>query len=141
MGVIEISEGEMDHAESLFETFAEFMSEMLDSLDQSEGDVNPSNTGKSDSELHPGNCPVCGSPDTTAAISFEEIRDDVTTGFCFSCGHVWCLECGEPLCLSTVCSYMEICYRCQENNNVLAGCKKPIWKCDLIRRFSEDNFS
>jgi len=131
----------MNHPESLFEMFAQFMSEMLDSLNQSEGDVNPSNTGKSDSEPHPGNCPVCGSTDTTAAISFEEIKDDVTTGFCFSCGHVWCLECGESLCLSTVCSYMEICHRCQKNSSVSGGCKSPIWKCDLIREFLEENFS
>jgi hypothetical protein len=43
-----------------------------------------------------GDCPQCGSADTSDCENDPEIVDP-TVGRCFECGQLWCIECGGLL--------------------------------------------
>jgi hypothetical protein len=41
-----------------------------------------------------GECPKCGSPETSDCENDPEINDPCV-GRCFQCGQLWCLDCGQ----------------------------------------------
>lgn len=63
-----------------------------------------------------GGCPAC---DSAEVGSFDEVKgvEDPTVARCFSCGHIWCTECLQPLEKpGTKCGHWVVCEACGEED-------------------------
>jgi hypothetical protein len=78
-----------------------------------------------------GDCPACGS-DNVDDCEHDTQIEDITVGQCFDCGHLWCLECGEPLERgATECDHWKICEQCEQGQQEF-GCMIMTLECEKI---------
>jgi hypothetical protein len=91
-----------------------------------------------------GECPNCGSEETTDCEEVSEIDSkivaDNTIGICRQCGHLWCIECGFPLTSSIRCKHWGICGSCEEEKDESGMCEIPAFECQQIKKgFASEN--
>ncbi len=83
------------------------------------------------SEIFVGDCPECGSSNTSDCEEIPEI-EDVTVGLCMNCGYLWCTECERHLDKGIVCVHWEICEKCDVEKNEFDDCGITTWECEKI---------
>lgn len=86
------------------------------------------------SEIMVGDCPECGSSDTSDCDGIEGVEDP-TLGLCKNCGYFWCIECGSQLVSNFNCEHWEICEKCEEAKDEFGFCGLMAGECEHINEW------
>ena len=124
----------MKHNDDFTDLFKTLPKDLKDELVKAVEESGAASAEESLSEIFVGPCPECGSSSTRDCEDAPDIND-LSTGLCKECGHIWCLDCGRTVTKGSVCEHYDICGRCRKKKDEFGDCALLPWQCKKISTF------